>query len=177
MRISWGGAAANAGDSTLRLIVDGLNLADWKALAADLDPAGKVNMTVNLQSQQSGKQLALDATSQIEGLAMTAGSNRLQNVGIALRARGQAVDMKKITLPELRVETTHAGQPMLTLSGNAQTDTDAKTTDAQFTLEGALPTVMKALSRADASATSGALNGQLKVTQKVTTKVSTARLR
>jgi hypothetical protein len=166
MRISWGGANANAGDSTLRLIVDGLNLADWKALAADLDPAGKVNMTVNLQSQQSGKQLALDATSQIEGLAMTSGSNRLQNIGITLRARGQAVDMKKITLPELRVETTHAGQPMLTLSGNAQTDTDAKTTDAQFTLDGALPTILKALSRADASATSGALNGQLKVTQK-----------
>ncbi len=166
MRISWGGAAANAGDSTLRLIVDGLNLADWKALAADIDPAGKVSMTVNIQSQQSGKQLALDATSQIEGLAMTAGSNRLQNVGVALRARGQAVDMKKITLPELRLETTHAGQPMLTLSGNAQTDTDAKTADAQFTLEGALPTVLKALSRTDASATSGALNGQLRVTQK-----------
>ena len=166
MRISWGGASANAGDSTLRLIVDGLNLADWKALAADLDLAGKVNMTVNLQSQQSGKQLALDATSQIEGLAMTAGSNRLQNVGITLRARGQAVDMKKITLPELRVETTHAGQPMLTLSGNAQTDTDAKTTDAQFTLDGALPTLLKALSRPDASATSGALTGQIRVTQK-----------
>jgi hypothetical protein len=166
MRISFGGAAANAGDSTLRLVVDDLNLADWKALAADTDIAGKVSMTVNVLSQQSGKQLALDATSRIDGLAITVGSNRLQNVGIALRARGQAVDMKKITLPELRLETTHAGQPMLMLSGNAQTDTDAKTTDAQFTLDGALPAVLKALSRPDAAATSGALHGLLKVTQK-----------
>ena len=166
MRISWGGAAANAGDSTLRLVVDGLNLADWKALAGDLDPAGKVNMTLNLQSQQSGKQLGLDITSQFDGLSMTVGSNRFQNLATALRVRGQAVDLKKISIPELRVETTHAGQPMLTVAGNIQTDTDAKTTDGQLTIDGALPAVLKALSRPDASATSGALNGQLRVTQK-----------
>jgi hypothetical protein len=166
MRVSWGGATTNTGDSTLKLVIDGLNLADWKALAADLDPAGRVNATVNLQSQQSGKQLGLDVTSQIEGLAITAGSNRVQNVAVALRVRGQAVDMKKITLPELRLETTHAGQPMVTLAGTAQTDTDAKTTEAQLTIDGALPAVLKALSRPDASATSGALNGQLRVTQK-----------
>jgi hypothetical protein len=166
MRISWGGAAAGTGDSTLRLVVDGLNLADWKALAGDLDPAGKVNMTLNLQSQQSGKQLGLDITSQMDGLSMTVGSNRFQNLATALRVRGQAVDLKKISIPELRVETTHAGQPMLTIAGNIQTDTDAKTTDGQLTIDGALPAVLKALSRPDASATSGALNGQLRVTQK-----------
>lgn len=164
MRISWGGDTATAGDSTFRLVVDSLNLADWKAVAGDI--AGKVNMTLNLQSQQSGKQLGLDVTSQIDGLAMAVGSNRVQNVAASLRARGQAIDMKKISLPELRVETTHAGQPMLTMAGNVQTDLDAKTTEAQFKLDGALPAVLKALSRSDANATSGALNGQLQVKQK-----------
>jgi hypothetical protein len=164
MHISWGGAAANAGDSTFRLVVDALNLADWKAVLGDI--AGKVNLTLNLQSQQSGKQLGLDVTSQIDGLAMTMGSNKLQNVAVSLRTRGQAVDMKKINLPELRLETTHSGQPMVTVAANAQMDLNAQTTDAQVTVDGALPTVLRALSRSDAKASSGALNAQLRVTQK-----------
>jgi hypothetical protein len=164
MHISWGGAAANAGDSTFRLVVDGLNLADWKAVLGDM--AGKVNLTFNLQSQQAGKQLGLDVTSQIDGLAMTMGSNKLQNVAVSLRTRGQAVDMKKISLQELRLETTHSGQPMVTLAANAQVDLNAQTTDAQLTVDGALPAVLRALSRADAKASSGALNGQLHVAQK-----------
>jgi hypothetical protein len=164
MRISWGGATANAGDSTFRLIVDNLNLADWKAVLGDI--AGKVNLALNLQSQQSGKQLGLDVTSQIDGLTMVMGSNKLQNVAVSLKARGTAAEFKKITVPELRVETTHAGQPMVTLAGNAQIDNNAQTTDAQLTLDAALPTLLQALSRPDAKASSGAVNGQLKVTQK-----------
>jgi hypothetical protein len=164
MRIAWGGSAATAGDSTFRLVVDSLNLADWKALIGDI--AGKVNLTLNLNSQQSGKQLALDVTSQIDGFAMALGTNKIQNVAVALRARGQATDLKQITLPELRLETTHAGQPMLTLAGNVRIDHEAKNSDAQLTVDGAMPTLLKTLSRADASASSGALNGQLHVTQK-----------
>jgi hypothetical protein len=164
MRIAWGGATPNAGDSTFRLLVDSLNLADWKPIVGDI--AGKMNLTLNLTSQQSGKQLALDVTSQIDGLAMTFGTNKVQNVAVTLRTRGQAVDLKKITLPELRLETTLAGQPMLGVTGNVQMDRDAQTTDAQLTLNGAMPAVLKALSRADANASSGALNGQLRVAQK-----------
>jgi hypothetical protein len=164
MRISWGGGAANAGDSTFRLVVDSLNLADWKAVLGDI--GGKVNLALNLQSQQSGKQLGLDVTSQIDGLSMVMGSNKLQNVAVSFKTRGQAVEFKKITVPELRFETTHAGQPMVTVTGNAQIDSNAQTTDAQVTLDGALPTLLQALSRSDAKASSGAVNGQLKVTQK-----------
>lgn len=164
MRIAWGAAAATAGDSTFRLLVDSLNLADWKPVLGDI--AGKVNLTLNLTSQQSGKQLALDVTSQIDGLAMALGTNRVQNVAVTLRTRGQAVDLNKITLPELRLETTHAGQPMLTVAGNVQMDRDAQTTDAQLTLDGAMPAILKTFSRPDANASSGALNGQLRVTQK-----------
>jgi hypothetical protein len=164
MRIAWGGATPNAGDSTFRLVVDSLNLADWKPVIGDI--AGKVNLALNLTSQQSGKQLALDVTSQIDNLAMAFGTNKVQNVAVTLRTRGQATDLKKIALPELRLETTHAGQPMLTVAGNVQMDRDAQTTDAQLTLDGAMPAILKTLSRPDANASSGALNGQLRVTQK-----------
>jgi hypothetical protein len=164
MRIAWGGSAPAAGDSTFRLIVDSLNLADWKALIGDI--AGKLNLTLNLNSQQSGKQLALDVTSQIDGFAIALGTNKIQNVTVALRTRGQATDLKQISVPELRLETTHAGQPMLTVAGNVRIDHDAKTSDAQLTVDGAMPTLLKTFARADANASSGALNGQLHVTQK-----------
>ncbi|MCI0747489.1 MAG: hypothetical protein L0Y58_18955 [Verrucomicrobia subdivision 3 bacterium] len=164
MRISWGNAATQTGDSTFRLVVDSLNLADWKALAGDI--AGKVNMVLNIQSQQSGKQLALDLTSQIDGLAMTMGSNTLQNLAVTLRTRGQAVDLNRISVPEYRVEASHSGQPMLAVSGNAQMDRAAQTTDAQLAVEGQLPALLKALGRPDANASSGTLKLDAKVAQK-----------
>src|ERR1019366_4399335 len=89
MNINWGGNAAEAaGDSALSLDVTGLNLADWRAFAANFSPAGLVNVQAKLVSQHGGKQLAFDLDAKISDLSASSGSNVISHADLHLAAKG-----------------------------------------------------------------------------------------
>ena len=66
MQIAWGNASNAVGDSALTLTVSSLNLADWKPFVGDVAPAGMVNLTAKVLSQQGGQQVTLDFDSRID---------------------------------------------------------------------------------------------------------------
>ncbi len=68
MQIGWGGVSNVVGDSALTLAVTSLNLADWKPFLGEVAPAGIVNMTAKVLSQQGGQQMTLDFDSRIDNL-------------------------------------------------------------------------------------------------------------
>jgi len=157
MKISWGKNAAPAGDSEFRLAVTGLNLADWKPFVGDAAPAGVVGLKLKLQSQQSGKLLTFDTLSDIAGLTVNAGSNRLENLGVTLSAQGTATDMNKFDLRSYKLDLAQQNQPMLSVSGSGQYDQKAESADMQVALEENLPPTFRALGQANAVASAGKL--------------------
>jgi hypothetical protein len=82
MSISWGTSSNAVGDSALNLIVTNLNLADWKPFLGDTIPAGTAQLKLNLLSQQGGKQLTLDLTSQLANITPVAGDKTLASAMI-----------------------------------------------------------------------------------------------
>src|SRR5262249_23635263 len=54
MTVSWGGASAAAGDSAFNLSLTNFDLADWKPFMGDMAPAGVVNLSSKILSQQGG---------------------------------------------------------------------------------------------------------------------------
>jgi len=164
MTVNWGAATPAVPDSALNLTVTDLNLADWKPFLGDAVTAGKLNVTFKLGSQQSGKQLAFDLTTQLDGLIAKAGSNQISQVGVSVQSRGQVVEMKKVNLEELRVQLMQQNQPVLTLAGSGQADTAAGTTDMQFTLNSPLPRLLQLMPQPDVKVSSGTLEFKSHIT-------------
>jgi hypothetical protein len=54
MTFAWGNVANGVGDSTLKLSLSGLELADWKPFFGTVDASGAVNAQLQLLSQQGG---------------------------------------------------------------------------------------------------------------------------
>lgn len=86
MNISFGGGAnASVGDSALHLIVTNFNLAEWKAVLGNAASSGSLNATMNLLSQQSGKQLTVDFNSRLADVTAKVGTNQLQQASLNLQ--------------------------------------------------------------------------------------------
>lgn len=177
MNVAWGKATNAVGDSTLKLALTGLSLADWKPFLGEAAPSGNVNLTLNLLSQQAGKQLSLDLASQIEGLAAKFGSNQLNQVNVTLQARGQSTDLKKITLSEYRLQLAQQGQPaLLSLAGSGQFDRETQEANLQVTLEAAVAPLLAALPQPGLSASSGTAELKARVTRTKQTQTMTGHL-
>jgi len=176
MIVSWGGASASTGDSALKLTVTDLNLAHWKAFAGDIAPAGNVGLTVNLLSQQSGKQLALDISSQIDGLTAKLGANEIKQASVTLQAKAQATDLKKIHLSDYRLQVAQQGPPMLLISGSGQFDAQTREADLQVTFEAVLARLFQMMAQPDTSITAGTVHLKGRVIQKQTTQNITGNL-
>lgn len=157
MTISFGGNAA-AGDAALNVTLTGLNLADWRAFAADYDPAGQASLKLKLTSQQSGKQLGFDLDGGITGLAAKFGSNAIPSADVALRVRGSGVELKQFKLDEYRTEVGRGGQAALTLSGSGTYDNATQVADLQIVLQATVARLLELLPQPGANLTGGTID-------------------
>src|SRR5205823_4553283 len=147
MKVAWGENAAPAGDAAFNLTLTGLNLADWKPFVGKTAPAGVVGLNLKVSSQQGGKQLTFEITSDMQGLRVNFGSNSLANLAVKLNAQGNAADLKKFDLRTYRVDVSQENQQMLTLSGAGQYNKQAQSADVRVKVDGNLPPALKALGR------------------------------
>ena len=176
MTISFGGTAAAAGDAALNLTLTGLNLADWRAFDADLDPAGLANLKVKLTSQQAGKQLIFDLDGGITGLAAKLGSNTIPSTDITIRARGTGAELKQFKLDEYRVELGQGGQPALSLTGSGTFDSATQATDLQIALRATVAKLLQLMPQPGANLTGGTIDLTGHVVSKGQTQGVTGKL-
>ena len=166
MTISWGGASSAVGDSAFNLAITHLNLADWKAFAGDSAPAGDVNMKLQLLSQQAGKQLTFDFSSEIDNLTAGAGSNQITQATVTLQVKGKASDLNRFDLSDYSFAVARQNQPLVTVSGSGTYDKGNNTADLQLKGQVLLAQLLGVLSRPDLKASSGMLDLTAHITQK-----------
>lgn len=166
MTISWGNTSNAVGDSALNLAVTHLDLADWKAFVGELAPAGDVNMKLQLLSQQAGKQLTFDLSSDINNLTAGTGSNQITQATVTLRVKGKAADFQKFDLSEYEFAVVRQKQPLVTLSGSGTYDKGSESADLQLKGQLLLARLLEVLPRPDLKASSGTLDVTAHVTQK-----------
>ena len=167
MSVSWSGASPNSsGDAGLTATLSNFNLADWKMFLGDIAPAGIVNGKLDLKSQNGGKLIALNATSQIDNLTADLGGNQLTQASIELKLAGEARDLKEFELTTLQLQLKRDGQQLLTVSGSGSCTPAGQTADLQIAVQAALDKLFAALPGVGVSASSGSLELQVHVAQK-----------
>jgi len=163
MKISFGTNSTTAGDSAFTLNVSGLNLADWKPFLGNNVSSGTVGLNLKVSSQQSGKQLRFDVSSQLQNISATVASNTVSNVSANLAAQGSATDLKQFDLAGYKLDVTQQGQPMLSVSGAGQYNAASSNADIRVTLDANLPVAIRLAAQTNANASSGKLgfNGHI----------------
>src|SRR5207245_1182626 len=134
MNLPWGNVSNAIGDSALNLSLTSLKLEDWKPFLGSVAQTGTVNAKLKLLSQQGGKALTFDVSSQIENLTAGSGSNQITQAGVNLQASGKAVDLKQFNLTNYKLEVARQNQPMVTLSGSGAYDAATKNADMQVAM-------------------------------------------
>lgn len=155
MPVSWGQGAGVPEEAAFALNVNNLNLADWKAFAADLNPSGAVTVTLNINSRNGGKQLALDLNTHLANFGAKFGSNQIANADIQLTTKGEIAEFKKITLSEYQLKLAQQNQAAVTLAGSATVDSSTKGIDFKSTVNANLPKLLQIVSVPDVNVTSG----------------------
>jgi len=176
MTIPWGDASSAVGDATLNLNVTGLNLADWRAFAADLAPAGLVNLKSKLLSQQGGKRLTFDLDGNIQNLAAKMGAQTISGADVKLTARGNGTDLKQFKLDDYRLELAQQGQSALTVSGSGTFDRVTQDADLQVDLQAVLASLLAMFPQPDATLTGGTVELKGHLTRKQPNQSLTGRL-
>jgi hypothetical protein len=166
MVVSWGNTANAVGDSALNLVVTRLDLADWKPFVGDMAPAGLLNMKLQLLSQQAGKQLTFDLSSDISNLTVGSGSNQITQAAVTFHLKGKASDLNQFELSDYNLSVARQSQPCVTASGSGTYNKSNETADFQLKAEVLLARLLQALPRSDVQVSSGTINVTAHITQK-----------
>lgn len=166
MTIAWGNVTSAVGDSALNLAVTHLDLADWKPFLGDVAPAGDVNLKLQLLSQQAGKQLTFDLSSEINNLTAGSGSNQIAQAAVTLQVKGKASDLNQFDLSDYKFAVARQNQPLVTVSGSGTYNKGNQTADLQLKGQVLLARLLELLARPDLKATSGTLELTAHLTQK-----------
>jgi uncharacterized protein involved in outer membrane biogenesis len=176
MQLSWGNVSNAVGDSALTFTVSNLNLADWKPFMGDNAPAGTVNATAKVLSQQGGQQVTFDFDTRIDHLSVNAGSNHISDATITLQANGKSADMNKFSLASYKLEVAHQNQTLTSVSGSATYDKAADASDLQIAIQAALAPLLQALPQPDMNISSGTVDLKAHFTQKQKAQTITGNL-
>jgi uncharacterized protein involved in outer membrane biogenesis len=130
MRISWGSAAGEVGDSTFNFTLTGMQLPDWKPFLGDSVSAGTLSAQAKLVSQKAGDELTFDVKLQGEGLSAKFGSNSISEAGVTLEANGHASKMTQFDLKKYALSLTCRKQPVVSIDGSGSYTKDEKAGDS-----------------------------------------------
>lgn len=164
MQLNWGSSSGAVEESAFALTVTNLNLADWRAFAADLNPSGTAALQLTAVSKESGSKVEFDLASRLRNFSAHFDSNQIQNADITLTARGQITELDRVQLSDSRVELAQGGERAATAAASGTYELESGNANLKATLDAALPKLFQLIQIADAKASSGKVtfNGQVK---------------
>ncbi len=161
MNLSLGNNPANSQlqmpDSALRLVLSGLDLADWQPFLGGVAPAGLVNGQVTLVSEKGGKQLSYTLNSTIQNLTVVLGTNRIEQAGVALLLRGSATNGSQLGLDQCKLDVSRQSQPLLAATASGTCGLTDKTADLRVNSQAALAPLLQLMPQPNLSVSSGSL--------------------
>jgi AsmA family len=173
MAVAWGNQASSVGDSSFKLGINKLNLADWRPFIGDTLVNGTLNLAANVLSQQSGKQIGFDMSSDVTGIELNLSSNHISQTDVHFQTKGQASDLNQFNLQQIGMQLNHAGQQALSFTGNGTYNKGNQLADLQVALDGSLVRLLGIMATPDIKASSGTLQLKGHVVQNGTNKTVT----
>jgi len=157
MSLTWGTGQPGFKESSLRLTVNKLNLADWQLFLGNLPVSGKADAGLDLVAQQDGRQLKVDLTANLQELSAQFGSNKVERAGVQLQVGAQLTDFKRVTVDKYSLVVSQSAQSLVTATGSASYALDSGDLSAQATLDASLPGLLKVAAVPRFSASAGTI--------------------
>ena len=165
MAVNWGKGAEALDESALDLAINQLNLADWRTFLGTNVTAGSVDGKISITSRKAGKDISLDVSTKLTGLAAEFGPNKLDRADVQVSATGQVADLSRVALSSYKVNVAQAGQRVADLAGSGSFDSATFDASFQTSVDANLVAASRLLGRDDLKFTSGSLKFDGKVTQ------------
>ena len=117
--IAWGAAAVPFNRAQLNCKITDLDLADWKAMANNLNPAGTINADVKIGYDQN-QLIAYSLQCAATGMTATLGTNSLPRTDLALAIDGQITNFTTVAIEKAKIEVALNQHPAVgvTASGS-----------------------------------------------------------
>lgn len=155
MNLAWGKPTQALTQSSFHLVLQELNLADWRVLLPTNAPTGKLSADLKLAAQRDGQVLQAELQAQATELAADFGTNRLADVRAEFSASGQLENFRRANLERCRFQLAQGADELVSGSGTANYDLNTGTMGAQATLEAALAELTRRYPLPDLHATAG----------------------
>ncbi|HKS36144.1 MAG TPA: AsmA family protein, partial [Verrucomicrobiae bacterium] len=156
MNLTWGQAQPGFKESSLKLAINKLNLADWRPFLGDNPPAGVVDAQVNIAAQQDGKQLKADTTLKLTELTAAFGSNKVNRVNVQAQATARVEEFKNVVVDKYSLGIDSAGRSLVSANGSASYSATGDL-GAQITIDANLPGLLQQVSIPQLTASAGTL--------------------
>lgn len=165
MSLSWGQTAAGLPDSTFHLAVNQLDLGAWQPVFGPTLQSGRVDLQLELRSQQNGKQLLVNLNSQVQDLTALTGTNSIQQANVAFVATGEVVEFQRYNIDPYEFRLQHRDRPAVLARGSIRGDRLKNEMTAIATAEIELPVATQMLPLGEITATNGTVLVQSTVSQ------------
>jgi uncharacterized protein involved in outer membrane biogenesis len=168
MPLAWGGKGEAVGDAALTIAITNLNLADWKAFAADLNPSGRMAIELRILSQQGGQRLGFELAALGDNLGATVGTNRFSGIGLDARTAGQVTNFNHVRLASSRIAITKNGQPAAAVTASGLVSVSPQAAALEVGGDADLPRLLQILPQPDVQLSAGTARWKTLVRQEGT---------
>lgn len=176
MGLAFGSATTALDDATLQLAVTNLNLADWRAFAADLAPAGVINANARVTAEKGASALRFHLETHVSHLAAKLDDLHLAGLDVQLVTQGQVAGMAQFQIDKLQLDLARQKQPVLTASVSGNFHTDTQDADLRASAQVAVPGLLEVFPQEGAEFSAGTLTLQTRLLQKSATQTVTGQL-
>jgi hypothetical protein len=143
MNLAWGEEVHGLNEATIKVALNGLDLADWRLFLGPHPPEGKLDLQGSIISRRDGREIAADISAKLRDLALTLGTNRLDQAGLQVQLRGNFSDFKTLVLDQFNLDLEQQGRQLLTATGSGGYHLNSRDATLQVSAETDLPSVLR----------------------------------
>lgn len=143
MNLAWDRTAPGFREATLTLAVNGLELADWRALGGPLVPSGALNLTTKITAERDGRLLKLDLAGGIDRLTGQMAGAKFSQLQVGLSAGASLEDFMAATLDRAEMVVRNGTEQVVKLTAFANQHRQQNTLGVQAAVDLNLPQVMR----------------------------------
>lgn len=143
MNLAWDRTAPGFREATLTLVVNGLELSDWRALGGPMVPAGALNLTAKITADRDGRLLKLDLVGGIDRLTGEIAGAKFSQLQVGLSAGGSLEDFTATTLDRSEVVVRSGAEQVVKLTAFANQHRQQNTLGVQAAVDLNLPQALR----------------------------------
>jgi uncharacterized protein involved in outer membrane biogenesis len=157
MNLAWGKPTQGLTQASFQLVLQELNLADWRVFLPTNAPTGKLSAELKLAAQRDGQVLRAELRAQARELAAAIGTHRVADLRAEFAMVGQLENFRRASLDRCQFRVAQGTNELASGSATANYDLNTGDMGAQATVEASVAALTRCYPVPDLRASAGTL--------------------